>query len=81
MDVEPTLRRFQELIAKYQFMEQNLQRRVVGLKDKMPDIQKTLDTVRFLQLRKVSISIRYITRHASLALGKEGIWDVAVAIR
>lgn len=54
---------------------------MVGLKDKMPDIQKTLDTVRFLQLRKVSISIRYITRHASLALGKEGIWDVAVAIR
>ncbi|EGS22120.1 uncharacterized protein CTHT_0016360 [Thermochaetoides thermophila DSM 1495] len=50
-DVEPTLRRFQELIAKYQFMEQNLQRRVAGLKDKMPDIQKTLDTVRFLKLR------------------------------
>jgi len=38
---------------KYQFMEQNLQRRVAGLKDKMPDIQKTLDTVRFLKLRKV----------------------------
>ncbi|KAJ4293005.1 peptide chain release factor 1 [Collariella sp. IMI 366227] len=70
-DVEPTLRRFQEMIAsdalcgrdntgayirageprKYQFMEQNLQRRVVGLKDKLPDIQKTLDTVRFLKLR------------------------------
>jgi len=52
-DVEPTLRGFQEMIAKYQFMEQNLQRRVAGLKDKMPDIQKTLDTVQFLQLRKV----------------------------
>ncbi|KAK3689598.1 Prefoldin subunit-domain-containing protein [Podospora appendiculata] len=51
-DVEPTLRSFQEMIAKYQFMEQNLQRRVAGLKDKMPDIQKTLDTVRFLKLRK-----------------------------
>ncbi|KAK4250025.1 Prefoldin subunit-domain-containing protein [Corynascus novoguineensis] len=50
-DVEPTLRRFQEMIAKYQFMEQNLQRRVAGLKDKMPDIQKTLETVRFLKLR------------------------------
>ncbi len=37
---------------KYQFMEQNLQRRLAGLKDKMPDIQKTLDTVRFLALRK-----------------------------
>ncbi|KAG7293765.1 peptide chain release factor 1 [Staphylotrichum longicolle] len=50
-DVEPTLRRFQEMIAKYQFMEQNLQRRVVGLKDKLPDIRKTLDTVQFLKLR------------------------------
>lgn len=38
---------------KYQFMEQNLQRRVVGLKDKLPDISKTLDTVRFLKLRTV----------------------------
>lgn len=50
-DVEPTLRSFQEMIAKYQFMEQNLQRRVIGLKDKLPDIQKTLDTVEFLKTR------------------------------
>lgn len=40
-------------LRKYQFMEQNLQRRVAGLKDKMPDIQKTLDTIRFLKIRKV----------------------------
>lgn len=38
---------------KYQFMEQNLQRRVIGLKDKLPDIQKTLDTVEFLKTRSV----------------------------
>ncbi|KAJ9148515.1 Prefoldin subunit 3 [Pleurostoma richardsiae] len=50
-DVEPTLRSFQEMISKYQFMESNLQRRVAGLKDKMPDIQKTLDSVRFLNTR------------------------------
>lgn len=50
-DVEPTLRRFQEMIAKYQFMDQNLQRRVVGLKEKLPDIRKTLETVRFLKSR------------------------------
>ncbi|KAK4176496.1 putative prefoldin subunit 3 protein [Triangularia setosa] len=50
-DVEPTLRSFQEMVAKYQFMEANLQRRVGGLRDKMPDIQKTLETVRFLKLR------------------------------
>lgn len=34
-------------------MEANNQRRVVGLKDKIPDIQKTLETVRFLKSRKV----------------------------
>jgi hypothetical protein len=41
---------------KYQFMEQNLQRRVIGLKDKLPDIQKTLDTVQFLKARKVRMA-------------------------
>ena len=40
---------------KYQFMEQNTQRRAVGLKDKIPDIQKTLETVRFLKSRKVRL--------------------------
>lgn len=38
---------------KYQFMEMNLQRRMTGLKEKIPDIQKTLDTVQFLKLRRV----------------------------
>ncbi|KAI1489924.1 Prefoldin, subunit 3 [Biscogniauxia mediterranea] len=51
-EVESTLRSFQEMISKYQFMELNLQRRIAGLKDKMPDIQKTLDTVRFLKTRR-----------------------------
>ena len=43
---------------KYQFMEQNQQRRAAGLKDKMPDIQKTLDTVRFLKTRKVCCQLK-----------------------
>lgn len=34
-------------------MESNQQRRAAGLKDKMPDIQKTLDMVQFLKTRKV----------------------------
>ncbi|KAF4305551.1 putative prefoldin subunit [Botryosphaeria dothidea] len=51
-EVEPTLKSFQEMISKYQFMEVNTQRRAAGLKDKIPDIQKTLDTVRFLKTRK-----------------------------
>ncbi|KAI0165426.1 Prefoldin, subunit 3 [Hypoxylon sp. FL1284] len=50
-DVQSTLRSFQEMISKYQFMELNLQRRISGLKDKMPDIQKTLETVKFLKTR------------------------------
>lgn len=50
-DVEPTLRNFQEMIAKYQWMESNMQRKSAGLQDKIPDIQKTLDSVRFLKTR------------------------------
>ena len=34
-------------------MEANTQRRSNGLKEKIPDIQKTLDTVLFLKTRKV----------------------------
>lgn len=36
-------------------MEVNTQRRGAGLKDKIPDIQKTLDTVQFLKTRKVGL--------------------------
>ena len=38
--------------SKYQFMETNTQRRAVGLRDKIPDIEKTLETVRFLSTVK-----------------------------
>jgi prefoldin subunit 5 len=38
---------------KYQFMEVNLQRRMTGLNDKIPDIKKTLETVQFLKSRRV----------------------------
>ncbi|PCH03610.1 Prefoldin [Penicillium occitanis (nom. inval.)] len=51
-EVESTLRSFQEMISKYQFMEMNTQRRSVGLKEKIPDIKKTLDMVRFLKLNR-----------------------------
>ncbi|KAA8647218.1 hypothetical protein EYZ11_008659 [Aspergillus tanneri] len=51
-DVEATLRSFQEMISKYQFMEVNTQRRAAGLREKIPDIKKTLDMVRFLKLRR-----------------------------
>lgn len=35
-------------------MEMNLQKRLAGLKEKIPDIQKTLETVQFLKMRGVS---------------------------
>ncbi|KAI9680740.1 MAG: peptide chain release factor 1 [Caeruleum heppii] len=50
-EVEGTLKRFQEMISKYQFMEVNTQRRLAGLKEKIPDIRKTVEMVRFLQTR------------------------------
>ncbi|KAF2429555.1 prefoldin subunit [Tothia fuscella] len=51
-EVEGTLKSFQEMISKYQFMQANTERRALGLREKLPDIQKTLDTVRFLKTRK-----------------------------
>ncbi|MCJ1407191.1 peptide chain release factor 1 [Ptychographa xylographoides] len=51
-EVDGTMKSFQEMISKYQFMEVNTQRRSAGLKDKIPDIQKTLDTVKFLKSRE-----------------------------
>lgn len=58
-------------------MEMNLQKRVAGLKDKIPDIQKTLDTVRFLKLRRVRLlpvpdSIREAGRYEGCAGADEG---------
>ncbi|KAF9700863.1 hypothetical protein EKO04_000706 [Ascochyta lentis] len=50
-EVETTINSFKEMISKYQFMQANTQRRAAGLKDKIPDIQKTLETVRFLKTR------------------------------
>lgn len=46
-------------------MELNLQRRMTGLREKIPDIQKTLDTVQFLKLRKVRRDPRNGTRDAA----------------
>jgi hypothetical protein len=42
--------------SKYQFMQVNTQRRAQGLREKIPDITKTLDTVRFFKTRKVGLT-------------------------
>ncbi|KXT09526.1 hypothetical protein AC579_2845, partial [Pseudocercospora musae] len=68
-DVESTLQSFQEMISqrwpqaddtttnnnsKYQFMQSNNQQRISALKSKLPDLEKTLDSLRFLLLRRSS---------------------------
>jgi prefoldin subunit 5 len=51
-DVEPALRRFQEMISKYQFMEANKQKHAQSLREKIPEMKNTLDTVKFLRRQK-----------------------------
>ncbi|ETN42850.1 uncharacterized protein HMPREF1541_02008 [Cyphellophora europaea CBS 101466] len=51
-EVEPTLQRFQEMVSKYTFMQQNVDRRAAGLREKLPEMKDTLDTVRFLKKKR-----------------------------
>ena len=51
-DVESTLQRFQEMTSKYTFMQQNVDRRAAGLKEKLPEMKNTYDTVRFLKTKR-----------------------------
>ena len=50
-DVDRVLGQFQELISKYRFMQESLQKTADNLRDKIPDIEKTYTTVQFLQRR------------------------------
>ncbi|RMZ83396.1 hypothetical protein DV737_g1721, partial [Chaetothyriales sp. CBS 132003] len=51
-DVESTLNRFQEMVSKYTFMQQNVERRQQGLKEKLPEMTNTLETVKFLKRKR-----------------------------
>jgi prefoldin subunit 5 len=51
-DVESTLQRFQEMTSKYTFMQQNVDRRAAGLKEKLPEMKNTYDTVKFLEMKR-----------------------------
>jgi prefoldin subunit 5 len=55
-DVEPTLQRFQEMISKYTFMQQNLERRAIGLKEKLPEMKRTLQVVKFLKRKRKGLA-------------------------
>ncbi|KAI8849391.1 Prefoldin subunit-domain-containing protein [Chytridium lagenaria] len=50
-EVEGTLRKFQEMIAKYRTMEAHLLQRKQSLESKIPELKKTLDMVLFLLSR------------------------------
>ncbi|KAJ3089959.1 hypothetical protein HK102_005062 [Quaeritorhiza haematococci] len=52
--VEPVLRKFQEMIAKYKYMEIHLLQKRKSLETKIPEISKTLDMVLFLDEKKDS---------------------------
>ncbi|KAJ3114429.1 hypothetical protein HDU96_002099 [Phlyctochytrium bullatum] len=53
-EVEATLRKFQEMIAKYKTMEAHLTQRKGGLETKLPELKKARDAVNFLIKRKES---------------------------
>ncbi|KAK9480206.1 Prefoldin, subunit 3 [Lipomyces japonicus] len=52
--VEPILQSFQEMLSKYKYMEMSTLRRAAGLREKIPDIQNTLNAVLFLSSKSGS---------------------------
>jgi prefoldin subunit 5 len=55
-DVESTLTRFQEMVSKYTFMQQNVERRAAGLREKLPEMKRTLEVVKFLKKKRKDIA-------------------------
>ncbi|KIV96802.1 hypothetical protein PV10_00619 [Exophiala mesophila] len=55
-EVEPTLQRFQEMVSKYTFMQQNVERRGAGLREKLPEMKRTLEVVKFLKKKRKDIA-------------------------
>lgn len=67
-EVESTLQRFQEMISKYQFMSQNVERRAASLREKLPEMKKSLDTVKFLRTQH--------SLHTGAAISTEDVDDL-----
>ncbi|TPX43918.1 hypothetical protein SeMB42_g04512 [Synchytrium endobioticum] len=53
-EAESTLRKFNEMLSKYKYMEASQQARKRTLEDKVPEIRKTLDVVKFIISRSDS---------------------------
>lgn len=58
-DATLLLRNLQERLQKYQFMELTTTSRIRGLLDKIPDMRKSLEMVKFLAERKDAFDTRY----------------------
>ncbi|VVT55627.1 uncharacterized protein SAPINGB_P004672 [Magnusiomyces paraingens] len=53
-DVQLVLSKFEDMIQKYKHVQTSTTQRVANLQVKIPDIEKTLDMVRFLESKKDS---------------------------
>jgi len=53
-DINATLHKFDEMLSKYKFMEVNRLKQLQRLRSSIPDMQKTLDTVKFLESKQDS---------------------------
>lgn len=58
-DAAKLLAELREQLQKYQFMEMTTQNRIAGLVDKMPDIEKSLETTNFLKERQEPFKTYY----------------------
>ena len=44
------------MVSKYTFMQQNVERRASGLREKLPEMKRTLEVVKFLKKKRKDIS-------------------------
>lgn len=65
--VETALGAFNELYSKYKFMEGSLGRTKINIKQKIPEVEKTLEVVNFLKQKQESDDKEPIQTHYSLA--------------
>lgn len=61
--VELVLNRFQDFIEKYKYMEESTLRRLNGLKDKIPEIERTLSMVKYLNSKKDQDDPKFLTNY------------------
>jgi len=65
--VETALGAFNELYSKYKFMEGSLGRTKINIKQKIPEVEKTLEVVNFLKKKQEEGDKEPIQTHYSLA--------------